>query len=408
MTTPRSHTVLYARQPIYDRQRELAGFELLFRDRSGQNSVPAVFDGDLATSQVLVSAFTETDIEEVCEKKPVFVNFTANTLKGDIPFSPDTLVVEVLESVEPTAGVVASLVALRNEGYRIALDDYDLKDASHPLLPLADIVKLEYPAFTPDELIQVVTRLKLYNRKLLVLAEKIETYEDFKHCRVAGCDLFQGYFLARPQPVHGRQIPTNRLIVLQLISVLNDPYCGARETTKIVRNDPFLSVRLLQLANSAFYRRESEVTSLHAAVLVLGARRIRSLASLIALAKFDDKPHALRKLALTRGYFCQELAAKRLPDGYEMGFLVGMFSCLDAFFDQPLEEILKTMPLHIHIRSALLSYQGDLGLILHTVLQHEHNRWDDIRWEKLAELGFGPEQIIESFERGLAIANDQL
>lgn len=395
--------VLYARQPIYDRTLALAGFELLFRDGETAHAAPAQFDGNAATSQVLINAFTETDIDTVCSHKPAYVNFTAEALDNGVPFSPDKLVVEVLESVAPTAAVIAAMERLHEAGYRIALDDYARHDAEHPLLAHADIVKLDYPQLAPRELADMVAALKCARPGVTVLAEKIETQQDFEACHEAGCDLFQGYFLAHPEPVEGRAIPANRFNVLQLLAAVNDPEIQMAELTEVVGRDPSLSVHLLKLVNAALYRRQ--VSSLQEAIMLLGMNRIRTYASLLALSKLHDKPHALQQIAATRGFVCQ-LLCESLPDGAERGFTVGLFSCLDAFFDCALADIMASVPLHQDITRAVLSYEGALGTVLHSVVHHEQDQLDGIRWGELTEFGLGPADLMAAFERGVSLADE--
>ncbi|OHV07656.1 EAL and HDOD domain-containing protein [Kushneria phosphatilytica] len=407
MTDTIRRGVLYARQPIYDRRLELAGFELLFRPVDSSAPALAELDGDRATSQVLLNAFTATDIGEVCEGRPAFVNFTADTLCHHIPFDPATIVIEVLETVVPSASTIAALQALHRHGYTIALDDYVLTDSSHPFLPWADIVKLEYPAYDADTLEATVARLHRYNPRLRVLAEKIERHQDFQYCRDIGCDLFQGYFLARPEPVHGDIMPINRISALTVLAELNRPQLGLHEMTHLIRNDPFLSLRLLRLARSALHQRGRPVTSLESAVLSLGLQRIRGLASLLVLSRLDDKPHALQRLAILRGHFCQQLA-EHVPGVARMGFTVGLFSCLDGLFDQPLSDIVDQVPLHEDIRMALLEGRGPLGLILETAIHFEQDRWSRIDWQALDALKLNTIAVANAYDRAITLLNHEL
>nr|WP_298378733.1 HDOD domain-containing protein [uncultured Halomonas sp.] len=400
-------TVLFARQPIYDRQRQIAGYELLFRPTAGVNALIEPFDGDLATQQVMLSAFTETNIREVCENTPAFINFTANTLKAEIPFSPSEMVIEVLETVEADEEVVAAIKRYRKRDYPIALDDYRSKTADHPLLPLADIVKLDYPFYTAEELLQVVTRLKRAHPHLKIIAEKIETHEDFLICQQAGCDLFQGYFLSRPVPVEGQHMPHSRLTVLALLTELNRDGASIRELTETIQRDAFMSVRLMKMANSAYYQRPQDITSVEMAVALLGQRRIRNLASMLALSKLDDKPHALQKLALTRGYLCEGLAAN-LQDDSISGFTVGLFSSLDAFFDRPLGDVLQELPLHASLKEAILEHRGPMGLVLATALHIERGELDAIDWPALNALGLPVERISHAQQSAVGMVNMQL
>ncbi|WP_456269336.1 HDOD domain-containing protein [Kushneria sp. AK178] len=397
--------VLFARQPIYDRQLQLAGYELLFRPYGGGPIVAADFDGDRATSQVLINAFTASDINEVCDNQPAYVNFTTDSLVRDIPFDSRALIIEILEDVRATPEVIEALTRLRDEGHVLALDDYTRTDADHPLLPFADIVKLDYPVYTGDALADTVRALKTHYPNLQLLAEKIETKEDYRIAMEAGCTLFQGYFLARPEPVYGRVMPVNRLNIVKLLAELNAPEISMRDMADTVQRDPFLSVRLLRMANSAFAQQSRPVTSLHGAVMALGLSRIRSLASLLVLSRFDDKPHALQQLAMLLGHFCHQLAHRLPGQASEMGFTVGLFSCLDSFMDQPLDEILARIPVHPDIEAALMHRTGTLGLILQTAIDYQRAQWARLDWPRLARLGLSPEQIAGAYQQALTRAN---
>ncbi|MGC3873710.1 EAL and HDOD domain-containing protein [Halomonas sp. GXIMD04776] len=400
-------TVLFARQPIYDRKHQLAGCELLFRPCADINAFVEPFDGDLATHQVMISAFTETNIRDVCENTPAFINFTANTLQAEIPFNPSEMIIEILETVEPSEEVLAAIRRRKLQNYKIALDDYRLKTADHPLLPYADIVKVDYPHFEADELMRVVTLLKRAYPTLTILAEKIETHEDFQCSQQAGCDLFQGYYLAKPAPIQGQRMAQSRLDVLQLLAELNRDDASIRELTDTIQRDAFMSVRLMKMVNSAYYQRAQDITSVQTAVALLGQRRIRNLASMLALTKLDDKPHALQKLALTRGYLCEGLAAN-LADDSISGFTIGLFSCLDAFFDRSLESVLNELPLHTSLKEAILEHKGPMGLILATALHIERGELEAIDWSALNALGMPPERLSHAQQSAIEAANAQL
>ncbi|SPJ33131.1 EAL and HDOD domain-containing protein [Kushneria phyllosphaerae] len=404
-TSNDSAGVLFARQPIYDHQLTLAGYELLFRPYGGGPIVAADFDGNRATSQVLINAFTAADINEVCDHQPAYVNFSTDSLTRDIPFDSRALIIEILEDVTDTPAVIEALTRLREEGHVMALDDYSLSDASHPLLPFVDIVKLDYPVYTPETLTAVIQALKARYPAHQLLAEKIETKEDYRIAMEAGCTLFQGYFLARPEPVYGRVMPVNRLNILKLLAELNAPDISMNNMAETVQREPFLSVRLLRMANSAFAQQSRPVTSLHGAVMALGLSRIRSLASLLVLSRFDDKPYALQKLAMMRAHFCHYLAQQLPGQTSEMGFTAGLFSCLDSFMDQPLEEILAQIPVHPDIEAALIHRTGSLGLILQTAIDYQKAQWEVIDWPHLAQLGLSPERVAAAYQQALTLAN---
>lgn len=396
-STPSS--VLFARQPIFDAALEIVAFELLFRPTDG-GPMPIPFDGNRATSTVLVNAFTQGDLETVSQGKPVYVNFTAETLHNELPFDTSRLVVEILEDIPYDEAIRDRLIQLRAQGFTLALDDYTESDIGNPYLPLMDIVKLEYPHYCDQGFDQIVRQLRQHHPHLQILAEKLETEEDLRCCQRAGCDLFQGYFLARPQIMHGTAVATDRIAILKLIATLNKPGVSVREITAAIGCDPTLGLRLLRLVNTAQYQRHTDITSLQQAVSLIGTQRIRSLATLLALSEMEDKPESLQQLALARACLCRELGAFD-PELAEKGFIVGLFSYLEAFFNRPLEELVESLPLHPSITAALLRQEGPVGTLLETATRLESGEWNDIPWTLLKEIGIQAADVSDANQRAL-------
>lgn len=396
-------SVLFARQPIFDASLEIVAFELLFRPTDG-GPMPMPFDGNRATSTVLVNAFTQGDLETVSQGKPVYVNFTAETLSNELPFDTSRLVVEILEDIPYDEAIRERLLQLRQQGFTLALDDYAESDVANPYLPLMDIVKLEYPHYLrngcDENFEQIVRQLRQHYPHLRILAEKLETEDDLRCCQRAGCDLFQGYFLARPQIMHGQAVATDRIAILKLIATLNKPDVSVREITAAIGCDPTLGLRLLRLVNTAQYQRHTDITSLQQAVSLIGTQRIRSLATLLALSEMEDKPESLQQLALARACLCRELGAND-PELAEKAFIAGLFSYLEAFFNRPLEELVESLPLHPSITSALLSHDGPVGTLLETAIRLESGEWNEIPWIQLKQIGVEPAAVSEANQRAL-------
>ena len=381
--------ILLARQPIYDTKQEITAYELLFREESAVQM--ANFDGNRATSRVLLSLFTETDLTSVTGGLPAFVNFTAELINSPQLFNPQTIVIEILEDIEITDQIVESLKSLKKKGYTLALDDFIMDERYRPVLELVDIIKLELPEMTDEELSTTITTLKQYNVKLL--AEKIETQAEFKRCLELGCDMFQGYFLSKPEIIKGKKIAAGKLSVLALISEIQAPVIDMDGLTKIITKDPALSFKLLKLINSAAFKRSNTIESIHKAVTLLGIDKIKSFASLLALSKLDDKPQALHRLALVRALMCEKLAEFISPCEKEQFYTVGLLSCLDAFFDQDIKDIVSHILLDKNINNALLSHNGDAGLALKTTVYFEQSLWHKLDWVKLGKFGLNAKTI---------------
>lgn len=399
-------TILFARQPIFDRTLSVAGYELLFRAQDNQNAAPHKIDGNLATNEVLLNAFIESTIQEICEGKPAYINMTRERVREPIPFAPDHVVLELLETIEWDNELGQELDRLVQQGYRLALDDFVISKMDTPLLNYATVVKLEYPACPAEKLLTTVTQLK--RRRVQVLAEKLETQEDLRRCMDAGCDLFQGYFLARPEIVRGRKMPNNRLSVLRLLAAVNQPDMDLQKVMQLIRQDSFLSIRLLRVVNSASLRRSAEITSINTAVMLLGLNRIRALVCMLALTHLEDKPHALQSLALTRARFAELIATGMGMKDKDAAFTVGLFSCIDAFFDAPMADLLQQIPLHDSLRAAILAQEGALGLVLRTVLSYEDGRWQDIRWPELESQGMTTAILSNAYRESIVWSSETM
>ncbi|AZZ93305.1 HDOD domain-containing protein [Hahella sp. KA22] len=393
--------ILLARQPIVNATKEIVGYELLFRS----NEQPAQFDGNAATSQVLLNAFTEISIGEVTGGAKAFVNFTETLLMQPPPFSKELLVIEILETIELTDEIVTAIIRLGKNGFTLALDDYVPGTKYDELLPYVSIVKLEFPAIPKDRLEQTVTHLKGLN--ITLLAEKVETHEDFEYCRDLGCDLFQGYFFSKPEIITGRKLAHNRMAVMELIAKVQNPTLSIDQIIKTITSDPSLSVKLLQLVNSAAYRRPRTIESIHMAVMLLGISRIKSWATLLALSNIEDKPKALITIALIRARMCELIAQSIEPQAADLYFTVGLFSCLEAFFDMPMEEILNKLPLSERVSDALVKMKGKPGLALHTTLQYERCKLDTIHWNLLEKMNLNSGEISATYRQAILWANEQ-
>lgn len=393
--------ILLARQPIFNTAKTVIGYELLFRSETR----PAHFDGNLATSQVLLNAFTESSIEEITGGSLAFVNFTRELLLQPPPFSPEHLVIEILEDIQPDPEVLQAVKSLKQRGFTLAMDDYVPGTRSDDFLPMVDIVKLELPAIPKARLGPTIAYLK--ERKIRLLAEKIETHEEFAHCAELGCDLFQGYFLSKPQVITGRKLPQNRMAVLQLVATLQNAELSIKEVIDIITRDPTLAVKLLQMVNSAAFRRSRTIESIHMAVMMLGLMRIKAWATLLALSSMDDKPLALVTLALTRARMCELFAEALEPDSVDTYFTIGLFSCLEAFFDIPIAQLLEKLPLDQRVSDALTRMRGKPGLALHTTIQYERCNLEGIHWNLLKRFQLDPATVGQFYRQCLHWVNAQ-
>lgn len=372
-TTMLKQSAFIGRQAIFDRHMEVFGYELLYRDGTGNSA--NILDGDEATAKVMVNTFLEFGIDHIAGNGQVFLNLTANFfLNRHYEVLPTkNVILEVLETIEPTPAVIESLIKARQDGYKIALDDFVVQDSHRVLLEHADIVKVDVLVFSDEELKGQVAMLQQYPVRLL--AEKVEDQRMYEQCVALGFEYFQGYFFCKPQIIEGVSLSSNRMAVLLLLAKLQDPNIEMNELEDLVKNDIALSVKLLRYVNSASVGLPRSVDAIGQAIGLVGTERMRQWASLLVLAQTGDKPSELMRIALIRAHMCDALCPLyRVEPG--PGFTVGLFSILDAYLDCDMQQLLTDLPLAQEILDALLKREGVLGTILEGMLAYERGEWE--------------------------------
>lgn len=364
-------------QPIFKSDLDVAAFEILYR--SGDDSQAFFDDGDRATAELILNTFTDIGLDQVVGDRPAFINVTRNFIIERHAYSlpRDRVVLEVLEDVQPEPEIIDSLRSLSEAGYTIALDDFVYSPHLQPLIDLADIIKVELPAIDQSDLAAHVDALRRSEAQLL--AEKIETHEEFERCRELGFDLYQGYFLSKPSVISGKRIRVNRIAAMQLVQQLYDPKTSTGDLVKTVASDPNLCYKLLKYVNSASSGLTRHIDSVSAAVTLIGFRRLRAFISLALLATAsEEKPVQLIVTALTRARMCEQIAIEQQSDRPDIFFITGLFSLLDALLDQPMEDALQAVPLADSISTAILADEGPMAQVLSCVLSYERGDWDAV------------------------------
>jgi EAL and modified HD-GYP domain-containing signal transduction protein len=369
--------VFVARQAIFDRDLNVVGYELLYR-RAAEDDRAVFDDADRVSYQVVLSSFLDIGLDQIVGETPAFLNLTRGFFlaSGNVPFPKDRVVLELLEDVKVDALLIEKLQGYTRQGYRLALDDFVYRPELEPLLELADIVKLDVLAHDLDGLERQVDLLRPFD--VMLLAEKVETPEQYDRCADLGFDFFQGFFLCRPKVLRGQQVPANRLSILRLLAKLQDPQVELDVLDRIIREDLSLSYKLLRLINSAFYGMSTRIESIRQTLVLLGLQRIRAWVGLLTLAGLEDKPHELVLASMVRAKMCERLAELMGRPAADVYFTVGMFSMLDALLDLPMTEVLESLPLSEDIQSALLDHVGPLGEVLECVVAYERGQWDRV------------------------------
>jgi c-di-GMP-related signal transduction protein len=366
-----------ARQPILNRSRELFAYELLFRS-SLQNSCEGL-NLEIASTSVLDTSFL-IGLEKVTAGRPMFINCPRDFLLRDYVslFPPKSVVVEILETVEPDQDVVDACRRLKQAGYSIALDDFIDSPEWAPLVDLADIIKVDFRLTDHSEQRALVSRYA--GRNIRLLAEKVETQEEFAAGMYMGYSLFQGYFFCRPEMMQQRALPSSKLAYLELLHAATAPEFDVQELALKIKHEPSLTFRLLRYLNSAAFGLRVEVHSVAHALSLLGERELRKWIAVVSVGVLaEGKPDELMTVPLVRGRFCELLAPLAGMPGHASDlFLMGLLSLMDAILDKPLDSILAELPVRREIKDALQAQTGLYWQLLDIAIAHERADWEKV------------------------------
>ena len=366
-----------ARQPIYNRTQGVMGYELLYRNDSINRA--NFTDADQASCETILNSFMHIGIDNIAGSALAFINLPREFIVNNTltPMFKEQAVLEILEDIEPDDKVVKGIKRLKSEGYQIALDDFVYRDELIPMIELADFIKIDVKALNSEEIDTHLTLLKPYSAQLI--AEKVETYELYNFCFDREFTFFQGYFFCKPEMLEKKSLPSNKLVILNLINKLQDPEISSDELEGLLVQDITLSYKLLRYINSAAFSLRSEVDSIKDAIVLLGTSNLKNWVSLIMMSKIvERKPAELIVTGMIRGKMCELIAQKYHPEVQHQMFIIGLFSVLDALMDQPLIDLLDTVILSTPIKLALLDKTGPQGEIYKYVLQYEKCNWDVI------------------------------
>jgi EAL and modified HD-GYP domain-containing signal transduction protein len=397
-----------ARQPIFNQNKQLMGYELLFRD--GVDNVFPNIDGDEGTSKLIEGSQFNFGLEDLTDNKPAYINFTLDTiLKGYPSMLPsEQVVIEILETVQPGKRLLAAVQELKNKGYTLALDDYKHQKVWRHFYPYIDQIKVDLLITSDAEIAELIDATKGFENIKLV-AEKVETNAQFEKAVALGFSYFQGYFFAKPEMIKGKSLPPSEMALAELLYETSVVDVDIKKITSVFERDVNLSYRLLRYSNSAAFKRRTEVNTIKQAVVVLGNQELKKFLSLLFAAQVSsDKPIELIKLSLNRARFCELLAQKhRGIQDTGVAFLVGMMSLMDAILDESMEGVMKKLPLSNMIKEALVQKQGMLAQYLGLIKAYEQADWE-LTGEYCERIRFSSDLLPEIYNQAVSWGNEQL
>ncbi len=378
--------IYVARQPIFNRNMDVFGYELLYR--SSTNNFYEGSNYSDATAELVHTAFLSMGLDKLTDGTKAFINFTQDLLETEIPriLPQKKIIIEVLETVDATEELIEACRKLKRDGYTIALDDFVLDKTLDfdytPLIELADIIKIE---FTKNSKIEQIKLIKKYENEKLFLAEKLETRQEFEEALKYGYDMFQGYFFSKPVMVQSKEIGTINMHMVHILDELSKEEPNFNYISDNIEKDMGLSVKLLTMANSVQFGGQKEISSIRLAVTRLGIQEMKRWISLMLLRDFENNENReIIKLSLLRGRLMTLMGedANHEEDGTNF-FLTGLLSSIDVILCNPKEKILDAMALSEDVVAALLQNEGLLADYLNCVLHYE--RFEFVEASKMME-----------------------
>jgi c-di-GMP-related signal transduction protein len=390
-------TRFVARQPILTCEEKVFGYELLFRD--GIEDYFRNADPDAASRSVLDSSIL-VGLDVLCGRRRAFVNCTEDVLLKDyITLLPsEQTVVEVLESVPPDDLVKAACLRLKEASYLIALDDFAVNDTRAALTDFADIIKVDLQVTSLDDAAAMVRRYGSWRCRML--AEKVETREQFLAAKQAGFSYFQGYFFRRPEVVQARDIPENGVNYLRMLRAVSREELDTNEIESVIKSEASLCYRLLRYLNSAMFGFVSEIQSVRHALMMLGEQEVRRwICLVVTVGAGQNKSSELVVLALVRARFC-ELLSPKVPHRDSDLFLMGLISLMDVLLETSMTQVLEHVPLEHEIKATLLGEISRLQPVYQLMLAQESGEWES-SVELAKRLRLSEREVAQAYWQGM-------
>ncbi|MEH6579534.1 MAG: HDOD domain-containing protein [Amphritea sp.] len=369
--------VLMARQPVFNKNQDVEAYGLLYRTDDGL--LPAEFTDEQATSSVILNSYAMVSPDGEPKRMPFYIKVTESMLlSGSIPSLPkEHFVFELLREEGVSTELVKKATELKQQGYRLALTHYTGDRAQTALLDAVHIVKIDIQKHSEEELRQLIAFVRPYHVDLL--ADKVETQDDFRRCTDLGFALFQGYFLCKPVEIKGKTFGSSKALLLELMAELENPNATADSVEQIVINDPIMTFKILRLVNSAAFSTPKQIASISHAVALIGMDQVKKWATLFLLSGQSGKPVELTCMMLSRGRMCELLAEMLQYEQPINFFMVGVLSQLDAMMDMDMAELLEQVPLHEDIKHAILTRENLMGGVLQEVICYERAEWGQMK-----------------------------
>ena len=368
--------VYTARQAILNRKLQTVAYELFFRD-GAENAFPRNVDPTVATSRLVLNQHLNVGFRTIANGKRALINFSEQGLLQRIPYlvSPDEIIIEILEDVKPTDEVYEACRELFHKGYRMALDDFMYHQDWDRFINFTRLIKIDLQRTSFAEITELLPKFK-QRKGLKLLAEKVETKEQFEQAKQLGFDFFQGYFFCKPEMIANKDMEAEHSMTLIIYQEVLKPFFSYAKLAQYFEQDVALSYKLLRFINSGLFELKEPIESIKQALIYLGEEQTRKFVCLIATAHLgQNKPAELIRMSIIRARFCEQIAQRTQPQHAGNAFLLGLFSLVDALLDRNMDSLLEKLPLTPEVTDALLGKKNPLYHLLELVKAYESGSW---------------------------------
>ena len=367
--------IFIARQAVYDKNEKTVAYELLYRS-SLENKFDSSVNPEDATYKVIqnISSF---GLEKLTNNKRAFVNFPEEVINSNMAtlLPKQRTVIEVLETVKPTKEILDNLLFLKRKGYCIALDDVNDIDKVEKFIGIVDIVKVDFMFSSKEKRIEIVNFIKDNNLKsgnIKLLAEKIETKEEFEEAINLGFHYFQGYYFSAPSVILGEDIAIKNTTIFNVLVELLKKNFDINRIEGILMSDVALSYRFLRFINSAYFSFVQEISSIRQGIMLIGIEELRKWLSITSVVEMRlSKNEEYANNTVIRAKFCELIMEKINYEEKASAFMVGLFSDLHLMMKSDLYSVVSELPVNSVIKEALLGKENILSNILKVALAYE-------------------------------------
>ncbi|PLX69876.1 MAG: hypothetical protein C0603_02780 [Denitrovibrio sp.] len=404
---------LVGRQPIFDREEKVFGYEFLFR-KTGTDDRAEFFDPTTATSRVLVNIFQNFGIKSLTGDKKAFINIDESIIMQDVldVLPKENLVLEIVETTKVTPEVIERVAAYYKEGYVFALDDFVLSaeyfNMFMPLFPFTEYLKVDMK----ENCLAKMDRVEkiFHGRHMMLLAEKVETRNDFTFAYESGFELYQGFFFEKPAVIQKKNIEPSKASILRILSHLAQN-AEISDVESEFRLQPELTLKLLKLINTCSFCLRNEVSSIKHALNLIGRESMRKWLTIMLYAgnKGDHVKSTLLETAMLKAHVLEILTVKAFGEkstALADAFFIGLLSHLDVILCVTKEELLEMISVKDNIKRAILYKDNDLGVLL-ALLDATDDVMSDVNQEYLDRFSLSEDDITQAKLEGLNWLADQ-